>query len=59
MTPAAPRQQRRAGPWRWLVAVAFAMSGWGSAHAIETLRVLAWPGYADADITVVPAFLRR
>ena len=53
MTPAAPRQQRRAGPWRWLVAVAMAVLGCGSAQAIETLRVLAWPGYADADIVKV------
>src|SRR5206468_5571620 len=40
--------------WQRLAALALALgSVAGSAQAVETLRVLAWPGYADADIVKV------
>jgi putative spermidine/putrescine transport system substrate-binding protein len=52
------RSYRQAGARRWLAALALALgSAAGGAQAVETLRVLAWPGYADADI--VKAFEKR
>lgn len=51
-----PRLTRRAAVRRGAAAIAAAMLGSG-ARAAETLRVLAWPGYADADI--VKAFEQR
>jgi putative spermidine/putrescine transport system substrate-binding protein len=56
MKPHGPRLTRRAAVRRGAAAVAAAMLG-SSARAAETLRVLAWPGYADADI--VKAFEQR
>ena len=41
----------------WLMLLPLAMSFATNAHARETLRVLAWPGYADADL--VEQFERR
>jgi len=58
MFSTALRPARRATPGRWLVVAALAWSSMaGGAWAAETLRVLAWPGYADPDI--VKAFEER
>lgn len=56
MTPHGPRLTRRAAVRRGVATVAAAMLA-GGARAADTLRVLAWPGYADADI--VKAFEQR
>lgn len=56
MTLHGPRLTRRAVVRRGGAAVAAAMLG-SRARAAQTLRVLAWPGYADPDI--VQAFEQR
>ena len=56
MTLHGPRLTRRAAVRRGAATVAAAMLG-TAARAAESLRVLAWPGYADADI--VKAFEDR
>ena len=45
------------GLWRSIAAVVLGIALSGSAWALDTLRVLAWPGYADADL--VQAFEKR
>ncbi|HEX6706517.1 MAG TPA: extracellular solute-binding protein [Albitalea sp.] len=54
MRSPAPNLARRAGLSAALLALALLAAG---VHAAETLRVLAWPGYADPDI--VKAFEKR
>jgi putative spermidine/putrescine transport system substrate-binding protein len=50
------RTTRRAG-MRRIAALTFAALACTAAYAADTLRVLSWPGYADADI--VKAFEKR
>lgn len=56
MAASPARRSSRSG-WRLLLTVGIVLAVGSPAHAMETLRVLAWPGYADDDL--VAAFEER